>query len=78
MPQRHSLRLPIPRNIQKTWFSCGPSCLQMMVAADGVRLSHLEAIRLLQAFPNGTDMHYSVASTGPCRGAGCDRLPSLA
>ena len=23
---------PIPRNLQKTWFSCGPSCLQMMVS----------------------------------------------
>ncbi len=28
----------------------------MMVAADGIRLSHIGAIRLLQAFPNGTDM----------------------
>ena len=48
--------LLIPRNIQKTWFSCGPSCLQMMLAADGIDVSHIEAIRLLQAFPNGTDM----------------------
>jgi len=28
----------------------------MMVAADGIDVSHFEAIRLLQAFPNGTDM----------------------
>ena len=28
----------------------------MMLAADGIDVSHIEAIRLLQAFPNGTDM----------------------
>ena len=53
-PKRVGARIPLI--LQKTPFSCGASCLQMMVAVDGIHLSHLKAIRLLNAFPDGTDM----------------------
>ena len=50
------VNIPVSRKFQLTWFSCGPACLQMLLAHAGVKISHWEAIRVLGAFPNGTDM----------------------
>lgn len=32
------------------------ACLQMMLAHQGIRISHLRATRELEAFPDGTDL----------------------
>lgn len=48
--------LAVPYRPQWTPFTCGPACLQMMLAHGGIRISHLRATRELQAFPDGTDL----------------------
>lgn len=43
-----------PRRFQLTPFSCGPACLQMLLAHQGINMSHLRATLALKAFPRGT------------------------
>lgn len=50
--------LSVPYRPQWTPFTCGPACLQMMLAHRGIRISHLRATRELQAFPGGTDLEH--------------------
>jgi ABC-type bacteriocin/lantibiotic exporter with double-glycine peptidase domain len=48
--------LNIPYIFQKTGYSCAASCLQMMLAAAGLKMNHWNAIRILKAYPDGTDV----------------------
>lgn len=48
--------LSVPYRPQSTPFTCGPACLQMMLAHQGIRISHLLATLELKAFPDGTNL----------------------
>lgn len=48
--------LSVPYRPQWTPFTCGSACLQMMLAHQGIRISHLRATLELQAFPGGIDL----------------------